>query len=98
MDTISTMKKGSFVLNGKLSTFTVEDVEYRASEFGVHCVGFGCLTLNETIQFNSLIEMGDTLAEKWVAEIMAELHGIAQEIAFEERNEFLAKRAAHIRN
>jgi len=84
VDTVSTMKKGSFIQNGSLVNFTVEDVEYHSTPYGVFCSGFGSLVISETVKFSQLWEVQEAFEGETLAGLMEELHGMAQEQACED--------------
>lgn len=91
------MKKGSFIQNGSLVNFTVEDVEYNSTPYGVFCSGFGSLVISETVKFTSLAELDETFSGETLAGIMDELHGMAREQACEDAN-YRASRFADVRS
>lgn len=80
------MKKGSFILDGSLIEFCVEDIEYHSTEFGVHCTGFGSLIIRDALLFRSLSEAEENLCANWLPPLMDELHCIARVQACEDRD------------
>lgn len=89
-----TMKEARIIINQNIVRFTVEDIRFERSEYGIHCVGFGSLVIGN-FRFSSMIDMEETLPEVWLVKVMEELHALAFEAAQEQEEYEEARREGY---